>query len=379
MRRDIVILLALLTFLRNLQICATIVELSLIVRCPDQVGIFLEQRNRSQAFLNLCLNGLNEMEFYSNFRMSRRRFQRLCSLLPFPQGPNQYPIDHCLLVFLWVVGHGGDGVRAASELFGVSEGFVSQIVHKCAKLIVTTLGAAYIVFPTAAERETAMQAFFTKTGFPNVFGCVDGTHILVSPPRADTLHFVNRKGQFSLNCQGCCDHRGYFFHFLAGKPGSYHDARVFRESGLGIFLETNRASFADCWILGDAAYPVSPFLLPPFKDYGNLTPPKNHYNEKQSSTRMAVEKAFGVLKAKWRILKTHLSYSPTRCTRIINACVILHNFLIVEGERENDEGELDVFNEDESGSECESGGDENEVVGEGLGDGDLRHGVCTGA
>lgn len=57
-------------------------------------------------------------------------------------------------------------------------------------------------------------------------------------------------------------------------------------------------------IVGDAAYPLSRFVMTPYKDNGYLSPIEKNYNFVQSSTKTVVERAFGLLKGKF----AHLQY-----------------------------------------------------------------------
>jgi hypothetical protein len=52
------------------------------------------------------------------------------------------------------------------------------------------------------------------------------------------------------------------------------------------------------------------------------------FNHLHSSLRNAIERAFGVLKMKWRILLSipHF-HDPLMQTKIITACMCLHNFI----------------------------------------------------
>lgn len=43
--------------------------------------------------------------------------------------------------------------------------------------------------------------------------------------------------------------------------------------------------------------------------------------------RRIVENAFGILVARWRILRNTLIMEPAQAERIVLACVVLHNFL----------------------------------------------------
>ena len=51
------------------------------------------------------------------------------------------------------------------------------------------------------------------------------------------------------------------------------------------------------------------------------------FNFLHSSLRNVIERSFGVLKEKWRILKGMPSFSPRTQKHIIMACLALHNFI----------------------------------------------------
>lgn len=58
------------------------------------------------------------------------------------------------------------------------------------------------------------------------------------------------------------------------------------------------------FLLGDAAYPPRSYMLPPYKLVGGrpLEPHEANFNYRQSASRMTVEHAYGILKARWRCL-----------------------------------------------------------------------------
>lgn len=69
--------------------------------------------------------------------------------------------------------------------------------------------------------------------------------------------------------------------------------------------------------------------MTPVLHAGNHTP-EAHYTNMHVHTRVCVERCIGLLKARWRCLLRHrvLHYEPTKCARILNACVVLHNLCL---------------------------------------------------
>jgi hypothetical protein len=94
---------------------------------------------------------------------------------------------------------------------------------------------------------------------------------------------------------------------------------------------------ADTYYLVDSGYPNKKGFLAPYKnntyhipDFRREGRPSNReelFNYLHSSLRNAVERVFGVLKNKWRILKYIPSYGLVTQKRIILACIALHNFI----------------------------------------------------
>jgi hypothetical protein len=75
------------------------------------------------------------------------------------------------------------------------------------------------------------------------------------------------------------------------------------------------------------------------QDFQNAAEPqgmKETFNYAYSSLRNVIERAFGVLKMKWRILLEIPSYLAETQTHIICACMVLHNFIRLNGEFDSD-------------------------------------------
>lgn len=91
----------------------------------------------------------------------------------------------------------------------------------------------------------------------------------------------------------------------------------------------------------DNAFTIGKGILTPYRGVrydihkvgdASLTPQKKEelFNLKHSCARRVIDKAFGLLKMRWEVLKSNSYYSIKVQNRIIMACVLLHNFIRTE-------------------------------------------------
>lgn len=73
--------------------------------------------------------------------------------------------------------------------------------------------------------------------------------------------------------QAVCDTRMRFTDCFAGYAGSVGDLRVFKNSDLWKEVQRDKQSYFpnDEFIIGDKAYPVLTWCIPPYIDHGQLT------------------------------------------------------------------------------------------------------------
>lgn len=79
-------------------------------------------------------------------------------------------------------------------------------------------------------------------------------------------------------------------------PGSTHDSFILANSSVPQLMET----LSGPWILGDSGYPLKKWLLTPFNEPRGIK--EENYNQAHCSTRNTVERAFGVLKCRFRFV-----------------------------------------------------------------------------
>lgn len=112
-----------------------------------------------------------------------------------------------------------------------------------------------------------------------------------------------------------------------------HDQRVLRLSEVYDYLEDPEKFPNDSHILGDAAYTIHKHLLIPFRDNGHLTDKQKNYNVCHSSTRMPIERSFGLLKGRFRSLSTLLDMERVDLIPdFIMACCVLHNICFLQND-----------------------------------------------
>jgi hypothetical protein len=100
----------------------------------------------------------------------------------------------------------------------------------------------------------------------------------------------------------------------SGWPGCTHDARLLRNSHLYHKAEAGTLSIHEHHLLADNAYPLRNWLISPFKNYGHLSQEVIRFNKALSSAHQTVERAFGLMKNRFRILRDVPLMNPETIT-----------------------------------------------------------------
>ena len=141
-------------------------------------------------------------------------------------------------------------------------------------------------------------------------------------PQKEKYLYFTRKKRYALHCQGIVDHRGIFISYDVGWPGSVHDAKVYRNSHF--YLNRSSLIKGNDFLIGDSAYPLSPFLIKPFSKPNE---DQTEFNRIFSSHRIVVEHSFGRIKNRFAGIRDISAKKISTAINMIDCSIILHNFL----------------------------------------------------
>jgi DDE superfamily endonuclease len=213
---------------------------------------------------------------------------------------------------------------------------VSTFYHVVDKMIFDLDSILKIEFPfNSSDYVASTSRGFSRSNRSPLTGCigaVDGIAIKIQEPSRGSVPnpstYFNRKGFFALCVQAMCDNRFIFTFVSAVSPGSTHDSVAFAMSSLSELLEKDVGGVPDgYWIAADDAYISGKRIVTPWPGR-NLSRSKDAFNYWQSSARIFIEQAFGMLVARWGILWRPLRVNIDKSARIVVVCMKLHNYIL---------------------------------------------------
>jgi hypothetical protein len=297
--------------------------------------------------------------FYDILRMNRRTFDRLVNdLRPYIQGQDTHwrkpiGVEKKVVVTLYKLMH-GVCIPLVADKAAFGKSTVGQILRQVCTAISVHFGHL-VAWPVGRRLSRVAAAFQAKQSMPNCIGVIDGSHIYISS-HTNTIVAAdhhNRNKSFSILLQGVVDSKCYFTSINIGPPGSLHDSARFKSSELyrkvkaGIMggFHDDPLTWPTClpflpYIVADRAYPLLSWCITPFKK-GPMGVPlfreELWFNRKYSSTRMSVERGFGILKAMFKEIGTKSSLKLEFLPTVVHCCCVLHNILLASKDKTLDQ------------------------------------------
>lgn len=193
--------------------------------------------------------------------------------------------------------------------------------------------------PTVETWESIASDFERVANFPHCLGAVDGKHVRLTCPFNSGSMYFNYKDYFSIVLMAVADSNYRFVYVDVGSFGKECDPTIFKRSSLWMSIEDGTQILPEERILpgtespkvpfffiGDAAFGLHKNLLRPYAGT-HLTVPKKVFNYRLCRARRYVECAFGILSNKWHIFHRPINVQPDFAVKIVNACIVLHNFV----------------------------------------------------
>ncbi|CAC5413613.1 unnamed protein product [Mytilus coruscus] len=247
---------------------------------------------RSRNWWDCIVLGFTDEEWIQNFRINKETFYFLRENLhdtlvkcdtPFRKA---LTVDLKIASTLWKLASNCE-YRTVAHLFGIARSTACSAFHDMVTSINETLAPRFIRNPTTGKFKDIIDGFQNKWGFPNTIGRVQDARV-----------FANSS---------------IYAQFQRGNVvGNEQDKR---------FNNTTITPF----IIGDAAYPLMPWLIKPFRDNGALSAEKRYFIYMMSRARMVVENAFGRLKGRLRCLMKRNDLSTLFVPDVAECCCTLHN------------------------------------------------------
>lgn len=304
---------------------------------------------KGQRFVNE-LRSRHPLRMVSLLRVTQEQFERLLAMLVedgLTDRRSASAAEH-LAIFLFICAQDAS-YRLTSEIFGHGTATISDCFHHT----LDVLRSLYKKVVSLPPDETPLEIRDNSKLWPyfmDCLGAVDGTLIPISVKFLRTsdeyVPWRCRKGFLAQNVMAAVGFDMNFQFVLAGWEGSAHDGRVFRSAQeKGFRLPDGR------YYLADAGY-ASEVLLTPYQkiryhlrdwDKVGLKPQtaQELFNLRHSSARNVVERTFGVLKTRFKILtRGRDGFNIPTQVRIVYALVAIHNFMNLYGsdpEKEADE------------------------------------------
>lgn len=200
--------------------------------------------------------------------------------------------------------------------------------------VIPSLTYRFVKSPSGTETHWKIstdQRFFPY--FQNCLGFIDGTHVPVTISQDLQAPYRNRKNTLSQNVMLVCDLDLNFSFISSGWEGSATDARVLSSAMLGGFNVPHGKYY-----LVDGGYANTPSFIAPYrgvryhlKEFGRgQQRPRNYkelFNHRHAILRNHIERAIGVLKKRFPILKVGTHHPIENQVKIPVAAVVFHNLI----------------------------------------------------
>ena len=236
------------------------------------------------------------------------------------------------------------------EYVRIGESTAMKSLKKFVKAVVDIFSKEYLRSPNNKDI-ARLLANGERRGFLGMPGSIDCMHWKwKNCPVAWKGQYSGHIREPTIVLEAVASFDLWIWHAFFGLPGSNNDINVLERSPIFSELEQGRAPAVNYSINGHEytmGYYLADGIYPKWSTFVKTIPsPRGHKNKlfakAQEANRKDVERAFGVLQARFAIVRGPARFFHSETLQdIMKACVILHN-MIIEDERDvNEAVELD--------------------------------------
>lgn len=189
---------------------------------------------------------------------------------------------------------------------------------------------------TPEEWKEVVSQYYKRWNYPGCAGSIDGKHIRISKPWNSGSCYYNYKGFFSIILLAVVNANYEFIYCDVGAEGKNADGGIWDQCDLHKAMCEGKLQFPPDIDLGDFQIPVHFISDDAFPMTNRVLKPYLHryldhrqqiFNYRLSRARRLVENVFGILAARFRVLKSEISMNVESATDVVLATCVLHNLL----------------------------------------------------
>eukprot|EP00918_Siedleckia_nematoides_P024351 GHVU01052669.1.p1 GENE.GHVU01052669.1~~GHVU01052669.1.p1 ORF type:complete len:450 (-),score=62.87 GHVU01052669.1:1582-2931(-) len=288
----------------------------------------------------------NSHDFRRRFRVDREVFARLLEAVP---AHDSYFVQRSdavgkvgasallkVTAAMRVLAY-GCAADSLDENLELSETTVLESTMRFARAVNACFAEEYLRDPTPADVMRLLSLHASK-GWPGKLGSIDCMHWTWSAcPSAVAGQYLGRKGKPTVVLEAVADANLWIWHAHFGFPGSLNDLNILDRSHVFDRLMLGQAPAASFTVNGntyDLPYMLADGIYPPWPVFvktieAPLDRKGQKYAKEQEASRKEVERTFGVLQARFRIIQ-----QPFRMQKLedmaaaIKCCMIIHNMMV---------------------------------------------------
>ncbi|XP_021716733.1 uncharacterized protein LOC110684605 [Chenopodium quinoa] len=299
-------------------------------------------RNREAAHDQLIADYFSEQPLYGDDKIRRRFRMRkplFTKIMQYAFGAS--PIQKCTTT-IRMLAH-GCAADQVDEYLKLGATTARHCITHFVDGVIREFSAEYLRKPTPEDMNRLLREG-EERGFPSMLGSIDCMHWEWKNCLAGWKGMYQGRSKTAtviLEAVASCDL--WIWHAFFGTPGSCNDINALQRSPVfddilnghapQIQFTVNGNTYNQGYYLTDGIYPKWATFIDAIT--APQTPKQRLFTTKQESIRKDVERAFGVLQARFAIIRRPaLAWSVEMLWKIVMACIIMHN-MIVEDERES--------------------------------------------